>query len=334
MSCRAQILALLLASAVSSEVRADARSDALERFREGSRLFAAHDYAGARAAFEEAHRILPNARVLGNIATCLAAEGRPADAVTAFRRFLHDGGSEVPAAARREAERQIRSLGASVGDLLLAVDPAGAEVLIDGNPAGTIPVPWPIAVQPGSRLIEIRAPGYLPISRTVEVVAGREHSLSAVLQPVPAEPAPPPSAPLPGPAVETAEVSPPAPTTSPPSRVPPPRAPLGRGPLLWTGVAATGALAVAAAVTGLLALARLDEYEAEGTSVERRRELFDSTSTLTDVTDVLVWSAIACAAATTALYLLAGPRTESEPAPGAASTRLEGGARWNLALGF
>lgn len=325
MSLRAPIFLLLLMTAAPSGARADAGSDALERFREGSRLFEARDYAGARAAFQEAYRILPNPRVLGNIATCLAAEGQTAEAVTAYRRFLHEAGDQVPAAARSEAERQIRRLGSSVGDLIVVAEPDGAEVLIDGRTAGTTPIPWPLAVLPGRRLVEIRAAGRASISRELEVTAAREQTLTAILQPLPAprQPAPPPEAVTPA--------GPPPPRLSlPASPHSTTTTPLGRGPLLWTGVAATGALAIGAAVTGLLALSQLDEYEARETPPERRRELFDSTNTLTDVTDVLIWSAVVCAAATTALYFLAGPRTEDGPG----EAERGGETRWHLALGF
>lgn len=67
------------------------------------------------------------------------------------------------------------------GEVLIAADVSGAEVSIDGSPAGTTPM---IAeLEPGEHAIEIRAEGLEPHSEVVTVEAGQRVTLSATLQP-------------------------------------------------------------------------------------------------------------------------------------------------------
>jgi len=310
---------------VAAPASADPSDDARAKFREGRALFARREYAAARAAFDEAYRILPNPRVLANVAACFAEEGRPAEAVHAYRRFLREGGIDAPEAARREAQREIESLRPRVGDLLLAVEPSGAEVLVDGERIGEAPLPWPLALAPGEHLVEVRAPDLAPFSRTLNLEAGQEANVSVVLERVAAQPAPAAAVP--------AE---PEGRTAAPSRPAAPReteAPLGRGPLLWTGIGLTVLLAAGGAVTGLLTLSRKNEYEDPETSLPRRNDLYDSTRTLALTTDILVDAAIVTGLATAALYLVAGPDDPEETA--VATLHLyQGGATCGISLSF
>jgi hypothetical protein len=315
-SLGAVLLAAAIATAIPLPARADPAADARARFHEGVRLFEAERYAEARAAFEEARQIVPSPRVLANIGACYDREGRPADAVRMYRRFLGAAGPDVPRSARRTVEREIARLRPAIGQLVLAIDPAGASVAIDGEVVDVAPLTFPLPVGPGDRLIEVRASGHVAFARTIAVEAGREIDLSVALQPVP--PAPPPREPPPEPAVEAHAPVPPSepalsngPPPGPPVEPPlPPPVPLGRGPLLWSGLGLTGALGVAATVTGLVVLSARSEYADPATTQARRLELFDSTPTLADVTSVLIDAAIGFGLATLGLYLFAGPSEE------------------------
>ncbi len=301
---------------LASDARADPASDARGRFEAGVRLFRERRYADARQAFEEAHRILPNGRVLANIAACLASEGRVPESVVMYRRFLSEGGDDLPARARDEARREIARLRPSIADVAMAIEPAGAEVRIDGRTVGVSPLAWPIAVSPGQTTLEVRARGYAPFARAVDLERGASVSFSVVLQPLGApaaesdsgaEPAPVEVRPVPTRDEQTATA-----VRRRPHRVPA-TTPIGRGPLLWTAVAATAALAFAATVAGLVTLSQKSEYEDEGTSLARRRELYDSTPTWAGATDVLADVAIGTAVVTALLFAFGGPSHDDEP---------------------
>jgi len=313
------VLAGISIVTLASQAGADPALDARGRFEAGVRLFRDQRYADARQAFEEAYRIMPNDRVLANIAACLSGEGRAPESVMMYRRFLSEGGDELPARARDEARREIARLRPSIADVALAIEPAGAEVRIDGRVVGVAPLGWPVAVSPGQTTLEVRAEGYAPFARAIDLERGASVSFSVVLQPLGAAAATSPSGEEPAPV----EVRPAPPreehaATAPVPRRPrraPATTPIGRGPLLWTGVAATAALAVAATVTGLVTLSQKSEYEDEGTSLARRRELYDSTPTWAGATDTLADVAIGTAVATALLFAFGGPSDDDEALP-------------------
>lgn len=307
MTSTSRLLLAAVLSALPAAAFADPTTEARERFQEGVRLFRASDYAAARAAFEDANRILPNSRILANIAACWAGEGRNGEALSTYRRFLREAGEGVPRRARDEAQSEVDRLRQLVCDIVVVVEPERAEIIVDGRSYGASPLAGPISVEPGEHAVDVRAEGYSPFPRRFTCQAGSETDMAVVLDrlaaPRESQPAPPPpngaTEPEPPPPVGPVPTSP-APT------------PLGRGPLLWTGIAATGALAVGAAVTGLLTMSKKSEYEDAGTSIERRRDLYDSTATLATVTDVLVDAAIGLGIATVVLYIVAGPGGEAE----------------------
>jgi len=299
----------LLVTLGSHPAPARAQDEAAAAFSEGLRLFAAEDYPGARAAFERAYQAQPNVRVLANIADCLAREGKIAAAVMTYRKFLAEAGDEIPGPARRLVERRTADLRAQVSDLSVTVEPAGATVLVDGEEIGTAPLPEAFAIDAGEHRVEARLPGHESVARTVQANAGGDLVVALTLPETRAEPGP----------VEPIE----SPVEPPPPPQPQPAAtPLGRGPLLWVGAGLTAALAITGTITGVMALSSRSEYEDAGTSLERRRELYDSRKTLPLVTDVLLDGAIVVGLATTALYLFAGPRAPAE----------ESGADADLAL--
>lgn len=186
------------------------------------------------------------------------------------------------------------------GSLALSIDPPGAEVVVDGAVVGTTPLAeLPLAT--GPHHVEVRAAERLPWVRDLVVVAGERVDIAIALLP-----APPPAPPTP-----VMPPPPPAPPTPPP---PVPRAmPLGRGPIFWTGVAVTGALVALGSVTGGVALGQQAEYEDAGTSLARRRDLYDSMNGLATATDVLLDSALVVGVATALLFACAGPEEGSGP---------------------
>lgn len=323
--CRVAIVsALVLAGAAA---HADPAADASARFQEGRQLFRQGQFARAREAFQAAYDILPDARVLANVAACFASEGTARAAVQTYRRFLREAGPDVPPASLAEARREVTRLVATLGDLVLDVEPAGAEILLDGVAIGTAPLAGEVAVDPGPHRIEVRANGLEPYARDLEVAAGQRVDLRVVLE-----------APRPAPA--PAQVTPPMPPPVeivPPAPAPPAAPPLGRGPLFWSGAALTGTLLVVGIVTGSIALAQQGAYEEPGTSLARRRELYDSMNSLATATDVLLDAALVLGAATALLWYFAGP--EESAAAGASATAAAaaappGGWTWNGALSF
>jgi hypothetical protein len=74
---------------------------------------------------------------------------------------------------------------------------------------------------------------------------------------------------------------------------------------VFVGLAATGAFAVGATVTGMLALGKSNDYRDanDGHDVEAAKALSDQTKTLGIVTDVLIGAAVVSAGVTTYLFV-------------------------------
>jgi PEGA domain len=77
----------------------------------------------------------------------------------------------------------------------------GGRVLLDGVDVGPLPLLAPARVEVGQRLLEVRAPGYYPLARTVEITPGATARENAPLVPMIGPPPSPmpagPFAPLP-----------------------------------------------------------------------------------------------------------------------------------------
>jgi tetratricopeptide (TPR) repeat protein len=308
---RSLVVALMLWPLLAG---ADPRSEANEHFQAGLRLFRQNDFARARQAFARAYEILPDARVLANEAACYDAEGRPVDAARTYRLFLDRAGSNVSDEALRKAEREIARLRPMIGELAIATTPNGAEVRVDGELVGSSPIRWPIAVRPGARIVEVRADGHAPLSRSVTVMMGQSESLTLILSPLPAR-------------ISEREAQPARSPPRPDEPAPDRRASAGPPAAFWVGLTLTGALLTAAAVTGGLALSsKSDHDQATGA---RRDDLRRQTRALSIATDVLLDTAAVGALVTLGVFIFGGPSERAE-----AEARLTQGRLEPMSLSF
>jgi PEGA domain len=69
-----------------------------------------------------------------------------------------------------------------LGSLDVTGRPDGAELRIDGQPVGSLPLPAPLRVATGRIVVEVSASGYLPATRTVDVLIGQVSHEQIVLQ--------------------------------------------------------------------------------------------------------------------------------------------------------
>jgi hypothetical protein len=75
-----------------------------------------------------------------------------------------------------------------IGMLEVLGSPEGAEIVIEGEVKGALPLPSPIVVRAGEVRFALRAPGHLPETRTVLVSGGQLTRETVALSPVPAPP--------------------------------------------------------------------------------------------------------------------------------------------------
>jgi tetratricopeptide (TPR) repeat protein len=192
---------VIVAAAAASPARGEeAAGGAEERaraaFEHGVALVAAEDFEGALQAFDQSLRLFPTPVARLNHALCLRSLGRNLDAFRDLERYLADHGG-FDAERRAAVEGELEALRRELGRISVEVlRPAEARVLVDGDEVGTTPLAAPIDVEPGPHVVELRAPGFHPLTRGLRAEPGGTVLLSAALEPlatVSATP-PPPSA--------------------------------------------------------------------------------------------------------------------------------------------
>jgi hypothetical protein len=245
------VLSLLLSAAA----RAAGGDDVDALVNHGVELRKAGKDREALTEFQRAAQTSRTPRVVAQIALAEMALGTWVDAEEHLLEALAHPDDPWIRKNRAALEKARATADTHLGSLEIWGTPAGAEVAVDGRVAGTFPLPKPIRLSAGAVTVTVRATGYYPATRTLQVDAAdlvREH---VDLSPVPAA-APPPRVDLtpktepPGPEPKPIVTQKAAPPEQPPAPAQEPK-PLLKQWWLWTivGVVVAGG---AIATLGLL----------------------------------------------------------------------------------
>ncbi len=190
--------------------------------------------------FRQAHELAPSPRTYGQMGLVEATLGRWTDSETHLAVALANPDDGWVRKNRAFLDQALGVCREHVGDLVIT-GPAGAEVLVGGSPAGTLPAVPALRVAEGPVEVTATAPGYEPFKQTVSIRAKNRTALKIAMTPVPAPVAEPTTkAPLP------AALPPPPDTT--PSR-PYAEAPVEQSH--WRGWTAAGLAVLGAGGLGL-----------------------------------------------------------------------------------
>jgi len=300
--------ALALAVAVPSALAQDAKQpseaeieEAKRRYQRGRELYEDNDLNAALVEIKRAYELAPNFKLLFDIGQiCYQLPDYPC-AMRTFKRYLADGGENVPADRKAEVEKDLAKLEGRVATLKITTNRPGAEILVDDVVVGTTPLAAPIIVGAGKRKVVARLTGSDPVTKSLDV-AGTD------VVDVPLEFA-----------------------TTTPADKPPPGAggngtpdatkPGGGGdaaggrniPVVpWV---ITGALAVGAGIAGGLALSASSDYRAKldafGTTRTELDEAYGSMKNKAIATDVLL--GLTAAGAVTSIILTVTAKPKSSP---------------------
>jgi hypothetical protein len=188
-----------------------ARKDLADRlFQQAHAALEADDWVAACAKFRASMRYDISVSTQLNIARCHEREGKLVEAWGDYNRarLLN---RDTPDAERREAlgqyvEEAAAKLEARLPRLRVVVPQPPPDLVIssDGRVLGQLAAGEPVPLDPGSHVIEVRAPGYRSERREIEMVEGKTAELVVTLEAgedgdaEPAVPAPePPIAPPP-----------------------------------------------------------------------------------------------------------------------------------------
>ncbi len=172
-----------LGSRVSAAQAQDAPhvEEARQRVTRGEALFERGDFDAALAEFEAAYEGIgehpSRFLILYNIGHCHERRFRYDVALTYYQRYLDEGGRGEE--GHEAVEANVRTLGELLSTLHVETSAASAEVFVDGRPVGA--APGDVRVPAGLHVISVRADGYVPAERELEIPAAGQLSLS--LQP-------------------------------------------------------------------------------------------------------------------------------------------------------
>lgn len=142
------------------------------RFERGVELYGEGNLDAALVQFERAYELIPNYRVLYNLAQIQAERHEYVAALSFYERYLEQGGDQVPEARRVESLAQIESLRERVGQLWVESDVPGAKLFVDDELVSALPLSSPIPINAGVRRLRLEKPGYTPVFRKLKVAGG------------------------------------------------------------------------------------------------------------------------------------------------------------------
>jgi len=284
---------------------ADPEREARDRYDNAVKLYEEGAYDAALVELNRAAELRPSYKLYYNIGQVRYAMHDYAAAMDAYRRYLEQGGDKIPSSRRDQVQKELSELAQRVAKLTIDVDVAGAQISVDDVPVGTSPLPAPLVVNSGIRLVTVRHPDYLPQTRRITLAGNVQDKVSFAL--VGHGAAPGQDAPG-GSATTTQSPSTPAPSSgSAPFAVEgslgstsAPQADRTRhhasSTAMWIGWATTGALAVGATVTGVITLSKNSKLADDRSHLEvSDAQIEDQAShvrTLAIVTDVLMAGAV------------------------------------------
>ena len=261
-------------------------------------------YEEAYREFKAAYAESPSWKILGNLGICAMKLERDGEAIDAYEKYLKEGGSQLGAAERAQFTRDLSTLKASVVSLTLDSKPAGASYVDERVPVRGEPVvnryastagKLALGIRPGHHRITAHLDGYQDAHWEFDAPpSGKVSHVFTLEKPTAGTPATPPTTPAGPPATG-------APGTPLPTHATTRPIPTG----VFIGLAATGAFAVGAGVTGVLALKKKSDFNAanNGSDPTAASDLRSSGKTMNLVTDVLLGGAVVAAGVTAVLYL-------------------------------
>lgn len=157
------------------------RAAAREHLDQGQAFFDAANYDAALVEFEAAHDVMDGMSdrylLLYNVGQCYERTFRYTRALEFYRRYLAEGGPD--AQDHGEVEATIRTLEGLLGTVTVSVNVGHAEVWVDGLPVGE--APGDVLVTGGVHTFELRAAGFVPTAREVQVPARGHASIDVTM---------------------------------------------------------------------------------------------------------------------------------------------------------
>jgi hypothetical protein len=265
-------------------------------------------YEEAYGEFHQAYAESPSYKILSNIGLCALNLERDGEAIDAYTKFLAVAKAEdIPTDKRKLMERDIAMLKASLVTITISSVPADVTLIDERLPTKGSSVTnrydinsgkLTLGIHPGQHRLTVKTDGYEPQIWEIDAASSSTHSHEFNLV----------SATKPNETVPVEQKTDPAKSnllvTTPPETQTKSSAPT----LVYVGLSATGAFAIAATVTGLIANTKKNDFNdvnEGGTEPVKARDLRDSFKSYALMTDLGIGAAIVSASATAIIYFTA-----------------------------
>lgn len=154
------------------------------------------DDEAALELFTRAYAIRKSPRAAAQMGLAEMAIGRWTEAETHLKEAIDASSDAWVGKNTRTLNEALANVAHHLGSLQVLGGPAGAEVVLEGEVKATLPMEHPIRVRAGDCRFDVRAAGYEPITRTVQIGAEtltretvRLSKVAVAATPAPPEPA-------------------------------------------------------------------------------------------------------------------------------------------------
>ena len=173
------LVVLVSGTAVAQRGRAEDEYD--EAIRDALVEWDAGRWAEARALFQRAHELQPNARTLRGIGMSAFEMRQYVEAIRFLTASLTEPERPLTERQRSQVEELLARARAFLGHYRLIPSVASAQIVVDDMPIDDIGDLW---LDLGSHTIVARAVGYEPLHRRLEVRGGEDEVLQLELMPL------------------------------------------------------------------------------------------------------------------------------------------------------
>jgi tetratricopeptide (TPR) repeat protein len=177
-------------STVSAQETKSPAVSARAAYQEGIDLVAQGKLAEAEAKFLEAWTLQKSYDVAANLGEVAMRLGKPAEAAFYFKYALESFPASGKEDKRVFLEKRLAEARSKAAVVKVIVNLAGAEVKINGKPAGKAPLGGEVFVPAGDCTVEVTAPEMEPFVQTIRASEGGSHEVRAELLPPAKSPVP------------------------------------------------------------------------------------------------------------------------------------------------
>ncbi len=142
------------------------------------------DFAGALIKFQRAYDASKDPRLLWNVAYCEKNMRHYARVLALLRRYLAEGNGYLTDKDRTDAQDLITAIEPFTTNAHVTVSQDGAQVFVDDASVGTTPLPDPVVLDIGERVLRVTKDGFKPYEKTITVGGTVAVAVNVTLDPL------------------------------------------------------------------------------------------------------------------------------------------------------